>query len=193
MRHPVDRLVSHYIHEWSMGVYRCGIEEAIDRYPELIAYGRYAMQLKPYFKTFGQDAVLPVFFDRLVSEPQTELERVCQFIGYQSQPTWVQDLGPSNVSSERIRRFPLYELLVESVPATWVRRRFIPQGLRDSIKLKLSMQKRPILGDEAIARLEAEFDLDLAQLGKWLGIDLDCLNYKQMTSAVSLNWNMPDV
>ena len=29
MRHPVDRLISHYIHEWSTGVYRCSLEEAI--------------------------------------------------------------------------------------------------------------------------------------------------------------------
>ena len=30
MRHPVDRLVSHYIHEWSMGNLSCGIDEAVE-------------------------------------------------------------------------------------------------------------------------------------------------------------------
>ena len=120
MRHPVDRLVSHYLHELSTGVYRCGILEAINRYPELIAYGRYAMQLEAYFEAFDKDAVLPVFFDRLLQEPQTEFERICKFIGYRGRPVWIKDMKPDNVSSERIREFPLYDLLVKSRPATSV-------------------------------------------------------------------------
>ena len=192
MRHPVDRLVSHYIHEWSTGVYRCSLEKAIDKYPELVAYGCYAMQLEPYFEAFGRDAVLPVFFDHLLKEPQAELERICRFIGYQGQPVWIHDLKPDNVSSERIRRFPGYSLLVEFGPAAWLRRHFIPQNLRDAVKAKLRMQKRPDLGRDARAQLEAKFDRDLAQLGKWLGADIDCKNFKQATSTESLNWVIAD-
>lgn len=188
MRHPVDRLVSHYIHEWSTGKYRCDINEAIKKYPELISYSCYAMQLEPYFEAFGRDAVLPVFFDRLVCQPQAELERICRFIGYRGQPVWVQDMQPDNVSSERIRKFPLYSLLVDSAPATWLRRHFIPQGLRDMIKMKLRMRKRPVLSAKTGTLLEMEFDRDLAQLGKWLGTSIDCQNFKHSTSAVSLNW-----
>jgi Sulfotransferase family len=193
MRHPVDRLVSHYIHEWSMGEYYCGIDNAIDKYPELISYGCYALQLEPYLEAFGHAAVLPVFFDHLLSEPQVELERICRFIGYQGQPVWKQDLKPDNVSSERIRRFPGHQLLVESGPATWLRRKFIPQALRDVVKMKLRMDKRPVLNKDIQARLEAEFDHDLKRLGKWLGADLDCKNFKRLTSVASLNWVIPNV
>ena len=192
MRHPVDRLVSHYIHEWSTGAYHCDIEEAIDKYPELVAYGRYAMQLEPYFDAFGRDAVLPVFFDRLLKEPQAELECICRFIGYQGQPVWVHDLKPDNVSSERIRRFPGYSLLVESGPAVWLRRNLIPQSLRDAVKAKLRMKNRPTLGEDARTRLESEFDRDLSKLGKWLGTNIDCKNFKTITSAKSLNWTQAD-
>lgn len=192
MRHPVDRLVSHYVHEWSTGVYHCDIQEAINKYPELIAYGSYAKQLEPYFDAFGRDAVLPVFFDRLVREPQAELERICRFIGYQGQPVWVEDMEPDNVSSQRIRKFPFYQMLVESGPATWLRRRFIPQRLRDAIKMKLRMRKRPVLSEEVRLRLEAKFDRDLAQLGMWLGVDLDCQNFKQLTSSAPLDWILRD-
>lgn len=191
MRHPVDRLVSHYMHEWSTKIYNCGIREAISRYPELIAYSCYAMQIKPYFEAFGHDAILPVFFDRLVSEPQTELERICRFIGYQGQPIWIEDMKPDNVSSERIRKFPFYELLVESGPATWLRRRFIPQNVRDAVKEKLRMKKRPLLDEEDRLRLEMLFDQDLLQLGEWLGISLACQNFKKTTSAATLEWVFP--
>jgi hypothetical protein len=193
MRHPVNRLVSHYIHEWSTGIYNCSIEEAIDRYPALVAYGSYAMQLEPYLKAFGHTAVLPVFFDRLISEPQAELERICRFIGYQGKPVWLQDLKPDNVSSERIRKFPGYQFLVDSKLATWLRRHFIPQGLRNAVKMKLRMRERPVLSEEAQARLEQEFDLDLEVLGKLLGVNLNCKNFKQVTAATSLNWVTPHV
>lgn len=193
MRHPVNRLISHYIHEWSTGVYHCGIEEAIDKYPELVDYGRYAMQLEPYFEAFGRTAVLPVFFDHLLSDPQAELERICHFIGYQGHPVWIQDLKPDNVSSERIRRFPGYRFLVESGPATWFRHHFIPQSLRDAIKMKLRMQERPVLSEKVQTRLEQEFDRDLEMLGKLLGVNLDCRNFKRVTAVESLNWVEPNV
>jgi len=192
MRHPVNRLISHYIHEWSTGVYHCGIEEAIGKYPELVAYGRYAMQLEPYFNVFGRAAVLPVFFDHLLREPQAELERICRFIGYQGKPVWINDLKPDNVSSERIRRFPGYQLLVESGPATWLRHHFIPQSLRDAVKRKLRMRERPVLSKESMDKLEKEFDRDLEVLGKLLGVNLDCKNFKQVTSIESLNWVEPN-
>jgi hypothetical protein len=188
MRHPIDRLVSHYMHEWSMGNYHCSLDQAVDRYPEMTAYGCYARQLQPYFEAFGQAAVLPVFFDRLLQEPQAELERICRFIGYSSQPEWKHDLKPDNVSSERVRRFPGYGLLVESAPATWLRRNFIPQGLREIVKAGLRMNSRPVLGAAVQARLAQEFDRDLLQLGAWLGVNLDCNNFRKSTAATALNW-----
>ena len=188
MRHPVDRLISHYIHEWSMGNIDCGIDEAVSRHREMVAYGQYSVQLAPFFDAFGREAVLPVFFDRLIREPQAELERVCRFIGYRGTPLWVQDLKPSNISSERVRRFPLFGLLVDSAPATWLRRVLIPQDWRDWVKARLSMRQRPVLSQEVRTALEVEFDRDLARLGEWLGTPLSCNNFKQVTVDRELNW-----
>lgn len=192
MRHPIDRLVSHYIHQWSMGLFNCDINEAVSRYVELTAYSRYAMQLQPYFEAFGRDAVLPVFFDHLVREPQAELERVCRFIGYQSTPVFAQEKKQSNVSSERIRRFPFYDLLVQSGFATWLRRTFVPRELRNAVKDRLTMKNRPVLSDQTKSDLEALFNKDLALLGGWLGQSIDCGNFKQITSTQSLEWVAAD-
>ncbi len=191
MRHPVDRLVSHYIHEWSMGNIDCPIDEAVRLHPEMISYGQYAKQLTPYFETFGQHAVLPVFFDRLIREPHAELERVCRFIGYEKSPRWIDDLKPANVSSERLRKFPLYHLLIESAPARALRRSLVPRGLRDWVKGKLTMRQRPELGAATRAALIAEFDRDLAQLGQWLGKPINCNKFKEITGSEELNWIAP--
>ena len=68
MRHPIDRLLSHYAHEWTLGQMSININKAIAKHPELIDYSRYSMQLAPYFETFGRERVLPVFFERLVKQ-----------------------------------------------------------------------------------------------------------------------------
>jgi hypothetical protein len=64
MRNPLDRLVSHYMHEWTQRVLTVSLAKAIDDHPALIQFGQYAMQLEPYFEAFGKERVLPVFFDQ---------------------------------------------------------------------------------------------------------------------------------
>lgn len=189
MRHPVDRLVSHYIHEWSMSTISCDINEAVSCNPELIAYSRYAHQLQPYFDTYGRENVLPVFFERLIACPQQELERICSFIGYPERPIWQTDLPPSNVSQQRIRRFPLYDLLVGSTMMTYLRRTVIPKSWRQWTKDKLTMRTRPTLSSTVRTSLESELDRDLAILGAWLGVPLTCANFKSATSQTTLDWS----
>jgi hypothetical protein len=188
MRHPIDRLVSHYIHEWSQGVISCDINTALDKHPEMISYGLYTMQLKPFIEEFGMSSILPVFFDRIKQAPEAELVRICQFIGYSGIPAWHTDLSPSNVSASRVRRFPLYSLVVESGPATWLRRNLIPKSWRDRVRDNFSMKKRPQLSEQNMARIKAVFDDDLSLLGKWLGTDLNCDNLANQTGKVSLEW-----
>ena len=181
MRHPVDRLISHYIHEWTMG--NCGrdIESEISQHPEFVDYGRYAYQLGPYIEVFGKESILPVFFNRLKKYPDQEFHRICSFIGYQGEAVWT-DLKPSNVSSERIRRFPFYNLLVESSFAKSVRRRLISERLTNRIKASLQMSERPALSAETRKRLEAVFDEDLQLLGEQLGLAISCETFEEVSS-----------
>jgi len=193
MRHPIDRLISHYIHEWSMGNYKCDINDAIRQYPELVNYSRYAMQLEPYFNVFGRNNILPVFFDRLIKHSQSELERVCKFIGYKGVPSWKYDLKAKNVSNKRIRRFPLYNLLIESSMASSIRRKIIPKQLRKMVKAKLRMQDRPVINEYNTKELESLFNQDLEKLGKLLELELNCGNFKNVTSLELPGWAISDV
>lgn len=186
MRHPVERLISHYMHDWSEGKISCGIDEAIDRHPELIDYGRYAYQLQPYLERFGTAAILPVFMPRLKAEPQAELERICSFIGYNGAPRWRDDLEPQNVSRDRVRRFPLYGALVESGWATWLRRVLVPKPLRNFIRSKLQMHERPELPNERRTGVEKIFDEDLEILGAWYGCELTCSNFNKLSADLRL-------
>lgn len=189
MRHPLDRLISQYIHEWSQRVIDININEAINQHPELIAYSQYTMQIQPYFDTFGQDRVLPVFFERLLQYPQTELERICNFIGYPHQPHW-QNLDAVNVSTERMRQSEWRDLIVETPILKEIRRNFIPQSFRDWVKSLWIMKNKPQLDTKNREYLKSIFDEDLKRLGDWLGVELNCDNYKEVVKQSELNWKI---
>jgi hypothetical protein len=188
MRHPVDRLVSHYIHQWTQNVIRCDINDALDRYPELINYGRYGYQLKPYFEAYGKASILPVFFASIKQQPQRELERIARFIDYRGPVAWKDELGAQNVSTERLRRFPGYQLIVDSPPMAFLRRALVPQSVRDTVKARLTMNQRPALSESNLGRLESIFDEDLHTLSEWLRVDLNCKNFDEKTSGGYLEW-----
>lgn len=188
MRHPIDRLVSHYIHEWSMKVLSDSIDVSVDHHRALIDFSRYAWQLEPYFEQFGRDRVLPVFFDRLRTHPQAELERVCKFIGYDQAPMWREQQGPSNVSGQRMRNSWLRDLVVQAPVLSTIRKRLVPQAVRDKVKSMWTMRERPQLSDARRAQLVETFDPDLARLGEWLGIELSCSNFVEQTREQAHNW-----
>ncbi|MBE9125773.1 MULTISPECIES: sulfotransferase family protein [unclassified Coleofasciculus] len=188
MRHPIDRLVSQYIHEWTQGVISVDINQAISKHPELLEYSRYTIQLKPYFETFGQDRVLPVFFERLLKHPQEELEQVCRFIGYKDKPVWDTELDAKNVSSERMRKNTLRDFFVEAPILKDFRRMFIPKSWRTQIRSLWTMKKKPKIEPQQLEHLRTIFDEDLAILGSWLGISLSCDNFKATAQVSSGNW-----
>ncbi len=174
MRHPIDRLVSHYMHQWSEGVISCDINQAIDTYPELVDYSRYGMQIRPYLKTFGGGAVLPVFFEQLRAQPELTLGQVGDFIGCSKPLHWFPDLAADNVSNQRIRKFPGYQWLIESPAMSSLRRALIPRQLRDRIKDSLRMQQRPSINCFQLRKLQQIFDKDLQAITDWLGYEVSC-------------------
>lgn len=184
MRHPIDRLVSQYIHHWTEAEVSSDINTAIDKHPELFEYSCYAKQLAPFLNVYGPDRILPVFFESLTSRPQHELERVCQFIGYSGKVQWHFDLQASNISKERLRVSPWRDALVDHPVVSFVRRTFIPKGLREWVKKPWRMEKRPQLSEEKRESLEDIFDQDLKLLSQRLQTDLTCTTFKQASLAL---------
>lgn len=188
MRHPVDRLVSHYIHDWSVGRVTEPIDEAVKSHRPMVDYGRYAMQLEPYLTAFGPGRVLPVFFERLIGSPQVELERICSFIGYAQRPEWTSESDHANASSQRLKRSPLRDAIISFPLIKTIRRNLVPQSLRDRVKRLWAMNERPSLSHDIESEVIAEFDADLATIGTWLGIELNCENFKSHVRELDPVW-----
>lgn len=183
IRDPIDRLISQYIHEWSEGTISCDINEAIEKHSQLIDYSLYAYQLEHYLQSFSPEQMLVVFFEKLTKSPQEELERVCRFLEYKQFPKWDFEMAQKNVSSQRIRKFPLYNLLIKSSLMEALRRTLIPRQLRERVKQKLTMQHRPKLTLASREKLTQVFNHDLEALGQILGLNLNYSNYKSVAMS----------
>lgn len=190
VRDPIDRIVSQYIHEWSQREVRSEIDRAVEDFERFADYSCYARQLRPYLEAIGADRVLLVFFERLVAEPGPEFARIGRFLGIESALRWDVTRGAQNASRERMRKSPLRDAIVDAPGLATLRRRFIPQSLRDRVKRFWQLDQRPRLSAEARTRLEAILDPDLAELGRWLGVDgLSCRSFSEAAKHATGDWS----
>jgi Sulfotransferase family len=187
MRHPIDRMISHYIHEWTQRMMHRDINDELPLHPELIDYGRYAYQLRPWLKAVGTERVLPVFFEALQARPQTELDRIGAFLGASCPLTW-QEVPPQNVSAERMRKSVLRDAILNNPVLAAVRRTLVPAGIRERVKGFWMMRQRPSLSEANLAWVTSRFDEDLAELGGFMGVPLDCGNFKAKVTQGSPGW-----
>ncbi|MBZ0172321.1 MAG: sulfotransferase domain-containing protein, partial [Phycisphaerales bacterium] len=165
MRHPVDRLVSQYVHEWTQGNVSVGIDEAVENDETFVRYSSYAEQIMPWLDAYGPGRVLPVFFERLMAEPASELARVARFIGVDGPLVEPVEARRENVSSDRLRKGPLLRLLMETPVVSHIRRALVPTVAREWVKNRFfRMRRRPGLSEPVRAALDRAFDEDLAEL-----------------------------
>ena len=69
MRNPIDRLLSHYLHNVRDPVYgreRRALLQAVRKRPDYVAFGDYAMQLEPFINLFGRNALYTLTFEALI-------------------------------------------------------------------------------------------------------------------------------
>lgn len=163
IRDPLQRLVSHYIHEWTQGVLTTDLNTALDQCEGLISYGQYARQVAPWVAAFGAENVYVETLEAMKQDPDALIGRVGAFLG-RPDLTWQHDLGAQNVSAERIQRRKLDWLLINNPVAAGLRRALIPQALRDRVKAGRQMQTRPELDPARAEMLKEVFRADRAAL-----------------------------
>ncbi len=81
MRHPVARMESHYTYDVAKGWVDNGSKIPTGKYGDLLDTSMYAKQLQPYRDSFGEENILLLRFEELVSKPATTLQLVCRFLG----------------------------------------------------------------------------------------------------------------
>ncbi|HEX2467167.1 MAG TPA: sulfotransferase [Solirubrobacterales bacterium] len=82
VRDPIDRLLSHYLHNVGGGYERRDLAEAVaDPESAYVQRGLYAYQLEPYLEAFGSEWVLVISREELASEREATMRRAFEFAG----------------------------------------------------------------------------------------------------------------
>lgn len=168
IRNPVDRLVSHFIHEWSQGVLAgsASIEEAVAQHGPLIDYSRYAYQIAPFIEAYGREAILLTSLERLKADRNGELVRIAAHIGHEGPVAWHEENEAENVSSQRSRKLPFHSVIVDSAVATAVRRTLVPKSVRTWVRKARMMKERPSLPESLKLHLQDRFAEDREALAR---------------------------
>lgn len=80
MRHPIDRMVSHYMHTYLRGYINSSFEEAVMHHTSYVNRTRYFTQIKPYLECFGPERVFLLTFEEFLSDKQSVLQRMASFL-----------------------------------------------------------------------------------------------------------------
>lgn len=84
MRHPIDRMVSHYKFALERGYAESTIEDDLINNPIYLDTSKYYSQIMPYLEQFGQDHIKFVFFEEFAKNPNTIIDDIFQFLGLSS-------------------------------------------------------------------------------------------------------------
>lgn len=164
IRNPLQRAVSHYIHEWSEARMTADLLAAFETRPELISYGSYGMQIAPYVEAYGIDNIHLTSLEQIKADPEGEFTRIARFLGLGPIAAWNHDLAPQNVSAARARSIPFQDFLINNPAARALRHALVPKSVRIWIRKSRTMQDRPTLPDDLQEKLTATFVQDRAEL-----------------------------
>jgi hypothetical protein len=82
VRDPIDRMLSHYLHNVGGGYEERTLAEALsDPEGSYVARSRYAYQLQPYLETFGPEPIEIVTREELKRDRQATMRRIFAFLG----------------------------------------------------------------------------------------------------------------
>ncbi|MEL6517887.1 MAG: sulfotransferase [Pseudomonadota bacterium] len=157
IRDPVTRALSHYVHGFSQREIHCDLPEAVSEHPELIEYGRYAMQIAPFIDRFGKDSILLTSLERMKADPQGELSRIGVHIGAKKPLVWQTEMSAQNASDQRWRRLPFEHFLVENPLLRALRRGLVPKSVRDWVRQTRGIEGHPDLPEHQRHHMEQIF------------------------------------
>lgn len=178
VRDPIDRMLSHYLHNVGGGYEDRPLEVALaDEGSAYVARSRYAMQLEPYLDAFGADRVLVLTREELGVERAATVRLVFEFCGVdpgfrskQFEREWETGSGKSGGG------FRILDRAVRLPGLRTVDRNFdrLPESLRWLVERvvhdpETGAAPKPRLDESLRARLTARFRADGARLEELTG------------------------
>jgi sulfotransferase family protein len=176
VRDPIERMLSHYVHNRAGGYELLDAEEALSRPSAYIDRSRYFMQLSQYLERFVPERVHIITQEELNAEREQTLRRTFEFLGVDSgfaspefDRQWETGHGKGRRFSvlDRVARLPGMRVFDKSYDR-------LPEGMLWMIeKVAYSPRGAPVekpqISDGLRATLTETFRGDVAQLEQFAG------------------------
>jgi hypothetical protein len=132
VREPVSRAISHHYHmscHQGAGRMDRDVDRSLREHASIVNFSRYAMQLEPWQRAFGDEAIKVVVFEEFVRDRETKLESIRQFLklAEQQESTDISAIHNQSEGKRVLNRFwhgvyesRLYQhYLRPMIPPTW--------------------------------------------------------------------------
>jgi hypothetical protein len=169
VRDPIDRVVSHYVHEYAAGREHRTLEVALETLVAnpYVDLSRYYMQIAQFFEHYPRSRFLVITAEGLSRRPRETMERVYRFLGVRD--SFRDDrFAVRKHASEDKRRLTPSGAALAWLPETWLARRVHPAARRYAwrlITIPLSTAvERPVLCDALRGRLRDALQDDVDHL-----------------------------
>ncbi len=184
LRHPVERIFSHYLYMIRSGRTQNSFEHALGHYPELLNNSLYYRHLQEYFRRFKRAQIKILFFQDLKTNSRLFAKQLFEFINL----PFIPDLPYEKVvlATSLPRNFALAFLAKRGASAArdWGLVNWVGTIKRSAITKILykpiAPQARPIISPDTVTELLEIFRDDTLALQDLLQTDLsDWLTFKQ--------------
>ncbi len=132
VRNPIDRVLSHYLHDFAKGREQRPLHIAVRRDDRYLTPSRYATQVEHYFRIFSPTQVLLLKTDDLLTRRATTVGRVLEFIGVNNKVHLRLDFE-AHRSSEKLERTRALTFAMQSRY-----RRVVPRPIRRRLRQLLA-------------------------------------------------------
>ena len=179
VRHPVERIISHYHHEMSIGQVGSSIDEAVRKCPRFVNYSRYAYQLEPWLDAVGLDRIRVVRFEDYADR---RLEVIAQLQGFLGLPPTCSSIDVDKVYNKSQGK-PIRNRFWSAIYGNPYYRRLVRPLLPVKLRLKIRDRLLP-KAPERNLRLHPETD-------NWLRNELteDVVRLSRLINQSSPLWS----
>jgi hypothetical protein len=170
VRHPLDRILSHWLHTASEVREMPVLGEALERWPHFVDTSLYWKQIGAYRRYYPDDRILILFFEDLVARPTEVMGRCYEFLGVDPALGEQERFEASHVSAQKRVDGPLIRML-QDVPLARRLKNLAPRAARRLMPLfRKPLPERPEWPDglrrEVAARVKPDADALFAFCGR---------------------------
>lgn len=167
VRDPIERIVSHYMHEVARGQQRLPLPQVLKNEDVLRSYvdtSRYSFQLKAYLECFDRRQILVVESERLAVDTLMVVNQVCAFVGLKPMTDDAVVASKYHVSTSK--RSPS---VIEQALNARVENRLLQRLYRRALARFGTPVRRPELDEESRDKLRDFLIHDAAELRELTG------------------------